>query len=145
MMSRGRVRGAFGGDRGARRRRLRRMERGMFLPGGSRGGRRRTGCRGLSRTRTSCMRVWHGSHRERFQTLSTWTRRSLKCSEPFVSNGGLFKKKVFVPTLKFFASSLLSITLAILSIALMPMIPLSARLVCSSKGPAKSSVETTIC
>lgn len=50
-----------------------------------------------------------------------------------------------VLTLKVSTSSLLSITLAIPSIALMPMIPLRARLVCSCKGPAKSSVDTVVC
>lgn len=54
------------------------------------------------------------------------------------------RRKMIVQTLKVFASSILPTTLAMLSIALIPMIPLRARLVCSSRGPAKSSVETTI-
>lgn len=54
------------------------------------------------------------------------------------------RRNMIVQTLKVFASSMLSTTLAMLSIALIPMIPLRARLVCSSRGPAKSSVETTI-
>lgn len=53
------------------------------------------------------------------------------------------RRRRFVRTLKVFASSMLSTTLAMLSMALIPMIPLRARLVCSSRGPAKSSVETT--
>jgi len=54
---------------------------------------------------------------------------------------GFFRGMILF-TLKCFASSFMSMILAIPSIALIPMMPLSARLVARGRGPAKSSVDT---
>ncbi len=45
-------------------------------------------------------------------------------------------------TLKCFASSFMLTMLAMPSMALIPMMPLRARLVARGRGPAKSSVDT---
>ena len=69
------------------------MEIAMFLRGGSRAGRRRRGCRALSRNRTSRMRVWRGCRRARWRILPTWLYRFPRCSGSFV-NDDRWKKRV---------------------------------------------------
>ena len=68
------------------------MEIGMFPRDGSRVARRRRGCRGLSRNRTSRMRAWRGCRRGRCQILPIWRRRFPRYSGNFVSSIALLKK-----------------------------------------------------